>query len=280
VADRDRYEKIIYGIESLGYKVKLGENFYKDAYGYAAGAQERADDLNNLVADPDVRLVLFSGGNGAAEILPLIDYDAIRRSPKLFSSYSDGTSILNAIHARTGVVTYYGYGASQFADLRWYDYLQFLSHFAEGHTAEVFTHGCKWRTLRGGACEGILIGGFTLLFALMLGGSYFKYDKNKKYILFLEDYEEYSKVGAASEFLAFIEHTPFMDNVAGLFFGHYAEELPEDMWNCMARFCERTGLPAIYTDDFGHGIRHGILPIGGRAILNADAQTLTFTDQA
>jgi len=276
VADRERYERIIFTIKGLGYKVKLGENFYKDTYGYAASAEERAADLNGLVADPEVGMVLFSGGEGAAEILPLIDYENIRRNPKLFSSYSDGTSILNAVHAQTGLVTYYGCGAGEFSDLRQYDYEQFLSHFAAGHEAKKFINGGKWKTLKGGACEGALIGGFSLLFGLFLGGKYFTYDPDKKYLLFLEDHEKYSKTGAASEFLAFIEHSPFFRNVTGLLFGHYAVDAPEELLNCLARFGERNNIPVAYTDDFGHGIRHAVLPIGERAALDTDAHGLEF----
>ena len=60
--------------------------------------------------DKSVQMVLFGGGESAVEILPYIDYENIRRYPKLFSSYSDGTSILNAIYAQTGLLTYYGCG--------------------------------------------------------------------------------------------------------------------------------------------------------------------------
>jgi len=276
VADKERYERIFYGIESLGYKVKIGENFYKDTFGYAASAEERAADLNGLVADPGVNMVLFSGGEGAAEVLPHIDYGLIRANPKLISSYSDATSILNAIHSKTGLVTYYGFGASQFDGISYYDYVQFNAHFAANHTADKFVKGGKWRTLKGGACEGVLVGGFTLLFALMMAGRYFNYDRDQKYILFVEDHINFSKPGMAGESLAFIEHSAFMGSVAGLVVGHYAETLPAEMLDCLTRFAERNHIPAVYTDDFGHGARHAVLPVGVRAALDADGQELAF----
>ncbi len=117
VPDMGRYQIIIDAVERRGFKVKLGANFTRDTYGYTASARERADDLNALVLDEDVGMILFGGGEGAAEILPLIDYDAVRRYPKLFSSYSDATSILGAIHAQTGLVTYYGSGTGTFEDI-------------------------------------------------------------------------------------------------------------------------------------------------------------------
>jgi len=131
VAIPERYARQIAGIERMGFSVKLGENFYKDTWGYSASAQERADDFNALVADGSVDAILFNGGSGAAEILPFLDYENIRRNPKRIGSYSDGTTILNAIHAQTGLVTYYGTSPGIFDDLRHYDYAQFCAHFVE-----------------------------------------------------------------------------------------------------------------------------------------------------
>lgn len=276
VADMERYTPIIATAERLGFTIKLGNNFTKNTYGYAASAEERAADLNALVADDSVQMILFSGGESAVEVLPLIDYDNIRRHPKLFSSYSDGTSILNAIYAKTGLVTYYGWGAGQFLDLRYYDYIQFCSHFVEGHGSEQFISDSKWKTLNGGNCEGTLIGGYTPLFGLMLANEYFKYDADKKYLLFLEDHEKFSNVGAVSTYLAFIGQSAFMRNVAGLIFGHYSVNVPDDLLCCLERFGIKNDIPVVYTDDFGHGTRHAIFPIGFNAKLDADKQSLSF----
>ena len=276
VADMKRYTPAIAAIERLGFKVKMGANFQKDTYGYAASAEERAADLNGLVADDSVQMVLFSGGSSAVEILPLIDYDNIRRKPKLFCSYSDATSILNAIHAQTGLVTYYGVCASDFADLRHYNYTQFCSHFIEGYKAERFESDSEWVTVHGGSCEGTLIGGYNSLFGLMLSNMYFKYDNSKKYLLFIEDHEKYGGVGAVSTYLNFIGQSTFMRNVVGLIFGHYSDNVPDDLLRCLERFGKKNNIPVVYTDDFGHGTRHAILPIGMHAKLDADNHILTF----
>ena len=276
IFDKERYAPGIAAMERLGFKVKLGENVEKDTYGYAASAEERADDLNSLVADADVQMVFFGGGAGAVEVLPLIDYDNIRSNPKIFSSYSDGTSILNAIYAQTGLTTYYGSCPGEFFDLRHYDYMQFVSHFLEGHSIEHFVSDNKWITLRGGICEGILIGGYTTLFGLMLSNRYFDYDTDKKYLLFLEDHERFNNIGAVSTYLSFIGQSAFMKNVTGLVFGHYSTCVPEGLLRCLERFGTTHNIPVVYTDDFGHGTRHAILPIGLNANLDADKQLLCF----
>ena len=99
VANQNDYEKYAKGIEKLGFHVKFGKNSYKDTYQYTASVAERVDDLNEMIYDENVRLVFFGGGYGSVDLLPYIDYNRIKESPKLFLSYSDGTSILNAIYA-------------------------------------------------------------------------------------------------------------------------------------------------------------------------------------
>jgi len=279
IANMERYAPIIAKIERLGFNVKLGANIQKDTYGYAASAEERAADLNDLVADSSVEMILFSGGDSAAEILPFINYENIRRNPKLFSNYSDGTSILNAIYTQTGLITYYGIGASEFSDLRHYDYMQFCSHFVEGYSVEKFVSDSKWKTLNSGSCEGTLIGGYTPRFALMLASPYFKYNSDKKYLLFLETHEKYVQVSTIATLLAFIGQSEFMRNVTGLIFGHYSVNVPDMLLRCLERFGERYNIPVVYTDDFGHGTRHAILPIGITAKLDADNQSMIFLDE-
>ena len=44
--------EVIGVLEGLGFAVKTGANLYRDTYGYLASEQERADDLNQMVADP------------------------------------------------------------------------------------------------------------------------------------------------------------------------------------------------------------------------------------
>ena len=91
------YQNIINKIRERGFKVKEGNNLYSTAHIYAATPEERAADFNQLIADPEVGLVLFGGGEGANELLPFIDFENIKRNPKLICSYSDGTFLLNPI---------------------------------------------------------------------------------------------------------------------------------------------------------------------------------------
>ncbi len=276
VADREKYGRIAESLNRIGFCVKFADNTFSDAYGYAGSAQERADDFNSLIADDEVKMILFSGGSGAAEILDYIDYDAVKRHPKLISSFSDATSILNAIYAETGLVTYYGPSAGSFEDLRYYNYVQFRAHFMGGNGVGTFIANSMPICVCGGICSGTLIGGFTQLFGLMLSNKHFSYDKKRDYILFLEDHEMFSDVGEASEYLAFIGQSAFMKNVKGLIFGHYSDKRPDTLLGTLARFGEKYDIPVIYTDDFGHGSSNAVFPIGAEAELDADSGAIMF----
>lgn len=265
IAIRERYAEIIASLEKLGFKVKAGRNLYADP----ATAEQRADDLNSMVLDDEVKLIFFGGGYGSVDLLPLMDYDAIKKHPKAFLTYSDGTTILNAIYVMTGLSSFYGQTPGNFENADEYTLNHFFGNIVDRNN-QVFVKNSPWRILKDGSCEGILIGGYTENFALMLGSRYFSYDKNQKYILFLEDHERFSSVARVSALLSNIEQSDFMNCVSGLIFGHYSENVPDELIDRLTRLCRTWGIPGIYCDDFGHGANHGILPLGSKGRFNTE----------
>ena len=73
------------------------------------GVDARVEDIHEAFADPQVKMIISCiGGFSCNSILPRLDYDLIARNPKILCGYSDVTALLNAVHARTGMVTYHG----------------------------------------------------------------------------------------------------------------------------------------------------------------------------
>lgn len=261
------YKNIIGSMEEEGFRVVQAANMYKKTWGYLASDQERGADLNQLAADESVEYILFGGGEGAPEVLPYLDFQLFANHPKRICSYSDGTSILNAVWARTGLVTYYGQTPTVFTG--WTDYNR--CHF-EGHILSdgmaVHEKNSPWLALTPGSAEGVLVGGYTLNFALLLGTEYFPVDVNEPHILFLEDHEKFGGEDHVSAMLGTIEQNPFMKSVTGLIFGNYADRPCPDLYARLKVLGRRHGIPVVYCDDFGHGQNHAILPIGRRARLD------------
>lgn len=269
------YKNIIAGMEKDGFSVVQADNMYRKTWGYLASDTERGADLNQLAADRSVEYILFGGGEGAPEVLPYLDFELFRENPKRICSYSDGTSILNAVWANTGLETYYGQDPTMFTG--WTDYNR--RHF-EGHimsdSMTVHEKNSKWATCTGGTAEGVLCGGYTMNFALLLGTKYFPVDNSEPHILFLEDHEKFGGPDHVSAMLGYIEQSDFMRSVAGLVFGNFCDRPCPELYARLKVLGERHGIPVAYCDDFGHGENHAILPIGRRARLSAGTGELRY----
>ena len=275
VAEKERYLHFFNTLKSIGFNVKEGKNLYKNTYMYLASEQERADDFNDMILDNDVKMILFGGGNGGNELLPYINYDNIKKHPKIICSYSDGTSMLNAIYTKTDLIVYYGQSPGIFGDLRHYDYIHFFSNFVNG-PAKNFIHNKGIKIINLGKCDGLIIGGYTVNIALIIESKYFSYDKNCKYVLLLEDHEKFSRPDHIHAYLSHIEQSDFFNNVTGLIFGHYSENECPELNQCLERFGKRHKIPVIICDDFGHGMNHGIFPIGCHAEMDTNNKTIKF----
>ena len=106
---KKRYERAKAFMRDQGFRIKEGKLTGKSD-GYRSGSiAERADELNELLHDPEVKCVMSAiGGANSNSILPYIDYEYFKAHPKVVIGYSDMTAILLAIYAKTGISTYYG----------------------------------------------------------------------------------------------------------------------------------------------------------------------------
>jgi muramoyltetrapeptide carboxypeptidase len=106
---RENLQRGVRYLERLGYRVKLGKNL-SQRHGYLAGTdKQRAADMNDLFADPQVKAIFAArGGYGSHRILPLLNYPLIQKHPKIFVGYSDITALQLAMFAKTGLVTFSG----------------------------------------------------------------------------------------------------------------------------------------------------------------------------
>lgn len=104
-----RFERAKTFLEKKGFVLEEGKLTGKQD-GYRSGSiQERVEELNGLIRDPNVRCIMSTiGGMNSNSLLPYIDYEALKRDPKIIIGYSDVTALLLAIYSKTGLVTFYG----------------------------------------------------------------------------------------------------------------------------------------------------------------------------
>jgi muramoyltetrapeptide carboxypeptidase len=274
--EQSRREEIERVLAIMGFRAVFGSNAFRSTDGYAASVQERADDFNSMIDDPAVRMILFSGGEVGDELLPLLDYAALTRKPKLLCSYSDGTNLLNAVTSLGGIVTYYG---------QCWNSLLYSEHnracFLEAFRTDsppAFRQSAGWYIVTHGTAEGILIGGYLANFALMVGSPYFRFSPEQRHLLFLEDHISFTSPPAFSRYLSHIAQSRLFETVTGVLIGHYDTAPSPELDAVLTRFAASTGLPVVRCDDFGHGTRQNILPIGLPARLDTQAQSLVFAE--
>jgi len=108
-AEEDLLYSGIHTLEQMGFKIKLGNHVQERKYYLAGNDEDRAEDLNKMFSDPEVKgIFCVRGGYGSTRILHMIDYDIIAGNPKVFIGYSDITALHLAIEKKTGLVTFHG----------------------------------------------------------------------------------------------------------------------------------------------------------------------------
>ncbi|MGL4402499.1 MAG: S66 peptidase family protein [Fusobacteriaceae bacterium] len=184
-------------VKNLGLEPIVGESCNAE-YGYLSGSDKlRAGDLNRFFNDKTISgIFCMRGGYGATRILDLIDYEVIKRNPKIFIGYSDITALHIAFNQKSNLVTYHSPMPSTefYKGVDEYTLKSFLNNIMEEKNVLEkikFIKNPKEQkiiTLIGGKAQGELIGGNLTLIASLMGTPY-EIDTRGK-ILFLEDIDE------------------------------------------------------------------------------------------
>ncbi|EKF9373344.1 LD-carboxypeptidase, partial [Vibrio cholerae] len=105
----NRFQRAKAYLKAQGFELVEGSLTGKSDYYRSGSIRERAEELNQLIRDPNVRCIMSTiGGSNSNSLLPYIDYEALRNDPKIIIGYSDVTALLLGIYAQTGLITFYG----------------------------------------------------------------------------------------------------------------------------------------------------------------------------
>lgn len=104
-----RYERGKARLEKLGFTIKEGILTGKADF-YRSGTQkERAEELNLMLRDPEVKMILPAmGGTNSNSMLPFLYYAALKENPKILMGISDVTASLLAMYAKTRIPVFHG----------------------------------------------------------------------------------------------------------------------------------------------------------------------------
>jgi muramoyltetrapeptide carboxypeptidase len=291
------YERAPYAIatetlQALGFQVREAP-YLRARYGQFAGTDaQRAADVNAMFADPTVHGILaVTGGSGGNRMLPLVDYAAIRRTPKFLGGFSDLTALLNAVTVQTGLVTFHcPLGVSEwnaFSVDSWRGAVVeaqtlTLVNPKDKDDAPVARTG-RITTLRGGRAHGPLVGGNLAVLTAMAGSAYWpRFDGA---ILFLEEVNEY--IYRVDRMLSTLKLSGALDRVAGVVLGGFTNCGPGDgnygtltLDEVFEDYFKPLNVPVYSGALFGHIKRKFTLPVGLTVEMDADAGTLRYLQPA
>lgn len=269
-------------LEALGLKVRAGAHMRSRRGHLAGGDAERAGDINHAFADPQIKAVVCArGGSGAARILPLLDYASIRRNPKILLGYSDITALHNAIHARTGLVTFHGpngsgswnsFNAEQFRRLFFQRELMEYRNISDAGD-ELVQRNNRIQTITSGRARGELVGGNLTVLTAIAGSPYLPDFRGK--ILFLEDVSEAPY--RVDRMFSTLKLMGVLDQVAGIIFGECTDCKPADGFGSLTiseildDYIKPLGIPAYSGAMIGHIRKQFIVPVGGKVEMDADS---------
>ena len=279
-------------MRTLGLEVKPGSNLFARRGGYAGSRQQRAADLHEMFADPQVKAIWAArGGSGCATVLPCLDYGLIKAHPKIVVGYSDVTALHLALLARTGMVSFHGPVSSST-----------FSPFSEAHLRAVLFDAPRTLAMpvrerdadavlpaesvpyviREGSAEGPLVGGNLSTLCALVGTPFFPDTRGG--LLFLED------IGEApyriDRMLTQLEQAGVLASVAGVVLGVFRKCAPADDEPSLTlrevfedRFAA-LGVPCAYGFAVGHIPQQLTLPLGVRARMDAATRTITLLEPA
>jgi len=283
-ASKEKVEKALAIFENYGYKVKLGYTVSAQ-YGYLSGSDQlRAGDVNQMFADPEVKgIICLRGGYGTPRILESIDYDLIRRYPKVFVGYSDITALHLAIQRNAGLVTFHGPMITELADgpdpLTWPTLFRHLTDPSPaGRYREPFNmFQC---TLTPGVVEGPLVGGNLCLITATLGTPYEIETEGR--ILFLEDIGE--KPYSIDRMLTQLKLSGKLQAAKGIVLADFSDADPKPGSNSLRieqiflDILKPTGIPCYYGLKVGHCEPNLTMPLGIQTRLNATEGWIEFLE--
>ena len=259
-------------MEASGFKVKFGKYVFEDTLGYGTSPEKRAADINWAFTDGEVKAIMcVKGGEDSNTTLDYIDYEMIKKHPKIICGFSDNTSILNAIHEKTGLVTYHG---PTFKSLTsWetgYAYKQFIKTFAENTESLIMGEPeDEYTTIQAGQATGELVGGNLSLFTKLVCGKYAVNVQDK--ILFLEELGFEAAQEMVNSNIYYLKQNGVFDRIAGLWIGNYEHPSKVSIEKIIKNAIEdEYKFPIIKSDNFGHIDKKIIIPIGTKAEINTN----------
>lgn len=288
-------------IQEKGFSIEEGESVKKLTPRHVAGSVSlRVNDIHNFVKREDIGCIMaFWGGFNANQLLDHLDYNLIKKHPKIFIGYSDVTALTTAITTKTGLITFSGPGVITFAKPEPFEYswehfkkmcispeekvtIKPSSDYADDlyflrkdddHRIKKQNEGIK--IFKKGKADGEVLAGNLQTLLILNATEYLPNMKGK--ILFVEE-DETSTPAHVDRFICQCKQIGWFKKISGLVFGRFTEQSqfsPEDSFeDLLKEYLSDAPFPVLYNVDFGHSDPMITIPNGG--VCHIDNDQITF----
>ena len=306
VINRTPWNTGIKKLQSKGFKLIFGKHINK-IYGHTAGTvRERTEDLMDMFKNKEVKTVIcVYGGYNSHQLLPYIDYNIIKKNPKIFIGFSDITSLNNAIYAKTGLINFSGPAFITFCQPELPEFTEkyFDEILIEAKDKTVIKPSKEWAddewwkkpnfgprewkknpgfvVLKEGIGKGIAIGGNIGTLLLLAGTEYFPNMKGK--ILFVED-DDVESPKTLDRFFTQLRHLGIYDKINGLVIGRFPSKVSLTKEDSLKMIIDEAtkgyNFPIISEVDFSHTDPLITIPIGIKCKIDTADKEIKFLEKA
>ncbi len=270
VRDRQRFDAGRRILHQMGFTTVCRPVLPPAGHYLAGRDEERAAELMDMWRDPSVRAVIAArGGYGCLRLLSLLDFDLLRRQPKLLIGFSDITVLHSAVQQRCGLVSLHGPVVTSLAD----DDTEGIRHFHATltHAEPPPIRVNNLRILRAGRARGVLLGGNLASICSLIGTPFEPDFRNA--ILLLEDVGESDY--RLDRLLTQLHLAGKLAEPAGVILGSFTDGGdPQTAWT---RVLECTTTAPVWANfPVGHGRRNLSVPLGAPVVMDSATATLLF----
>ena len=302
-----RIQKATSFFQDRGFKIKViyNETLPSD---HLSAIRLRCSELHSAFSDPEVKAIICTiGGISANELLPHLDYELIRRNPKVFCGYSDITILHHAFFTQCGLRTFYGPavipefgeadGPMEFiAD----NFFKMVTEKAERqsiprsatHTLEfknwlsadeadeprTLIPAPQWKWLKAGKVQGRLYGGCLPSLVQLFGTKYLPDYTGRVLLLELPEGDKPGvpfSLDYARSAMADLRNAGILENVAGMVIGRpymYDEKMTAAFEKMVVDQSYGLDIPILASVDTGHSDPMLTLPLDAMVSLDSSAE--------
>ncbi len=261
------------GIKQL---TKLGFNVINPQFPTVLPSpQEKAMQIHDAFADPEVDIILaLRGGYSAMKSLPFIDFDLIKRHPKIVAGFSDLSALLNPIFERTGLVTLHAPMVINLGTPSPFT-LKSLLNAIKGYPEKNLLKGARFKVYNPGSAGGILKGGNLITLSALINTEW-DIDTTDS-ILFLEDVD--LKLHEVDRYLTQWLLAGKFKGIKALILGDFHGIRSKQVYEILASQMA-LDFPVVHCPYIGHVANKITLPIGAEVELNTDRRQLLIRKMA